>query len=299
MSKSPKFFVKQACFETRSQSLPNSLVFARGMSDAAKLLIIALNGMCTSGCNWTPRRDDIQNRLEWGREKMTNALKECVEFGYLKIIKNRSAEGEFVPDDYEYDIYPSYLKEKVPSTENPSTVNPSTVKPTLQRTRRDNGEIEEQQQEPVVVPLKKDEEPPPLRIPIHPKLEQIGIAQSDIDYFYAQFGESKVLYAIAYVLSRIDLGDEFSNGPGYLRSAIEGGWKVEPEDEFKVLMIKSNGKSFAHPTDAFNDLTIYADEKQMTFCAGAQSVVYDYSKEGQEKAKRWLDKYNIIYPKRV
>lgn len=136
---SSKFYPKHAYFEDKNQVCPNSLIFHRGMSDSAKIFILALNGIATSGKNWTPRQCDLQKRLGWGKDKMQHVIAECVNIGYLQVIQNRH-KGKFTHNDFHFDTKPSFGQSSEESLSSgasqpkpcfPATVEPTTVKPPL------------------------------------------------------------------------------------------------------------------------------------------------------------------------
>ncbi len=126
------FSKKPAYFESKSQIAPNALIYNKVLSDAAIRLLLALNAVPDS---WVIVQSDIRERLAWGRDKMQNAIKECVKHGYMKVTQTKE-KGKFSVNNFEFDTSPSYLKkpphdEYEPLTENPLTVHPLTVKPPL------------------------------------------------------------------------------------------------------------------------------------------------------------------------
>jgi hypothetical protein len=141
-----KFYPKPTYFEKKSQVVPNSLIFHREMTDAAKIFILALNGIATCAPGWTPIQCDLQKRLGWGREKMQKTIKECVRLGYLQVKQSRilnddekGKKGRFSHNEFYFDTEPSFLenKENLSSEEpshneyEPMTGKPSTVNQAL------------------------------------------------------------------------------------------------------------------------------------------------------------------------
>ena len=114
-----KFYPKAAHFESKSIIAPNVLIFHRLMSDATKLLILALHAISTCAPSWTVVQSDVQKRMGWGRDKMNGAIKEAVQFGYLKVTQARKEEekdkdgnpikGQFASNSFEFDILGGYL----------------------------------------------------------------------------------------------------------------------------------------------------------------------------------------------
>lgn len=102
------FHAKPAHFEKKDQICPNSLIFHRNMSDSAIRFILALNGIWTSCRTWIPVQSDLEKRLNWTSKKMRRIIKECVHFGYLKVRQNRSKNGQFTPNEFEFDIDGKY-----------------------------------------------------------------------------------------------------------------------------------------------------------------------------------------------
>lgn len=114
-----KFYPKPAHFESKSQVAPNSLVFHRGLTDEAKILILALNGISTNAPKWTIVQCDIQSRLGWGLKKMQSAIKSAVNCGYLIVTQGHHEEssdsfkkGQFKPNEFEFDIDGGYIKKE-------------------------------------------------------------------------------------------------------------------------------------------------------------------------------------------
>jgi len=70
---------------------------------------MALNAISTCTQNLVPCQEDLQNRLVWGPLKMRNAIKGCVENGYLKVTKPRDKKGGFTPNEFEFDLSGGYL----------------------------------------------------------------------------------------------------------------------------------------------------------------------------------------------
>lgn len=108
---------KAAYFEMKNQMIPNALVFHRQMSSNAKLFLMALNAIATCAPSWIVHQEDLQERLGWGRDKMRNAVKECIELGYLRVSQNRDEKGNFVRNKFDFNLDGCYL-EKKPSTAN-------------------------------------------------------------------------------------------------------------------------------------------------------------------------------------
>ncbi len=116
-----KFRPRPAHFEHKSQIAPNSLVFHPKMTDATKLLLLALNGIVSCAPNWVVVQSDLQNRLNWGRAKMQSAIREGVYYGYIKVTQARQTEskkdkdgkyikGRFLQNEFEFDIDGGYEK---------------------------------------------------------------------------------------------------------------------------------------------------------------------------------------------
>lgn len=124
-NKKNTFTKKPAHFESKSQIAPNSLIYNRNLSDAAIRLILALNAIPDS---WIIVQCDIQQRLGWGREKMQNAIKECVQFGFMKVTQSRE-KGQFSKNNFEFDTSPSYLEKPTHNEYEPLTGFPLTDEP--------------------------------------------------------------------------------------------------------------------------------------------------------------------------
>lgn len=105
-----KFRPKPAYFETKNQICPNNIPFKRELSDPSVRLLIAINAIYTCTKNWVVCQQDLQNRMGWGELKMRNAIKNCVECGYLKVTQNRNKKGKFKINEFEFDLGGGYLK---------------------------------------------------------------------------------------------------------------------------------------------------------------------------------------------
>lgn len=117
------FHPKPAHFEKKSQVCPNSLIFHRNMSDSAIRFILALNGIWMNCRTWVPIKSDLEKRLNWYPKKMSNVIKECVKFGYLKVRQFRGKKGRFAPIEFEFDIEGKYLEECPHNEYEPHTQN--------------------------------------------------------------------------------------------------------------------------------------------------------------------------------
>lgn len=141
-----KFYVAPAKFESKSIVANNSLIFHRSLSDAAKLLVLAMHAIMSCTYTWVIVQEDLQNRMGWGKEKMRGAIKEAVQFGYLRVRQGRKTElkdengniikGQFAPNEFDFDVSGGFLTEtQIPEekpTHNesePETGFPSTAKP--------------------------------------------------------------------------------------------------------------------------------------------------------------------------
>jgi hypothetical protein len=253
---SAKFFPKEAKFEKKSQVAPNAIVFHRQLSDAGKLLLLALNGIATCTYTWTVIQSDIQKRMGWGRDKMRGAVHECIKHGYMKIKQNRlvhsqdpenkwQKKGQFAHNEFEFDMEPSYLNENqqdaekcphnecqptpdFPSPDVPSTENQSSENKALPSTR-DLPCIGEQtnsdEAEPVVVipSYEEDEEDQKRDI-----LEDIGLPENLMPSCLC-LSLSHIKDAVAafeqYKDKKAVKGEIVENPIGMLRRALMSGWK--------------------------------------------------------------------------
>jgi hypothetical protein len=120
-----KFYPKAALFESKSQVMGNWIVFHRKLSDAAKILIFALNGIFTCTHTWVPIQCDLQKRLGWGKEKMRNTIKECESAGFLRVTQRRHKSGEFACNDFEFCIDASFKEKSINSSQEKPAHNES------------------------------------------------------------------------------------------------------------------------------------------------------------------------------
>lgn len=123
------FTKKPAYFESKPQIVPNSLVYNKNLSDSAIRLLLALNALPDK---WVIYQCDIRERLGWGRDKMQSAIKECVQFGFMKVTKTRSEQGRFEPNDIEFELSPVYLEKPSHNECEPTTGLPSRQEPQRQ-----------------------------------------------------------------------------------------------------------------------------------------------------------------------
>ena len=116
------FHKKRCRWEEKSQIQPNTLAMSE-LTDPAYRLISVLNALPES---WEIIQEDIRLRLRWGEEKMRNAITNLVEHGYMRVMQPRSDDGRFENRDFEFDVHPSFLKEKVPNGGHPQPDTPQS-----------------------------------------------------------------------------------------------------------------------------------------------------------------------------
>lgn len=112
-----------AKFESKYQIAPNEIIFDRGLSDAAKILILAIHGIKSCAPSWVIVQADLQKRLSWGRDKMRSTMKELEHYGFLKVVqdrkkdsekeeKSRAIKGSFRQNDFFFSMDKEYKDEK-------------------------------------------------------------------------------------------------------------------------------------------------------------------------------------------
>lgn len=129
---SSTFTRRKAFFESKTQVIPNALIFS-GLCDTSVRLLCALNAL---PANWVVNQEDIKQRLNWGKERMENAVKDCVAKGYMIVTQIRCENGRFDKNHFEFDIEPSFLNssdEKCPHNEcEPKWGNPPAAESTAE-----------------------------------------------------------------------------------------------------------------------------------------------------------------------
>lgn len=240
-----KFYPKPALFESKSQVMGNWIVFHRELSDAAKILVFALNGIFTCTHTWVPVQCDLQKRLGWGKEKMRNTIKECQNAGFLRVTQGRHKSGEFACHDFEFCIDASFKEnsihfpqENTPHNESepetglrcPDNRNPDNQ--TLPCSKNKTVSLEEQQTtgasppEPpslpaaVVVPLEKEKRTMLLPYDLSEKVISELIAY-DVDRI------KDAIESLRLAQSR----GEVPNPSGFIVSAIRDGYKPSKTKE--------------------------------------------------------------------
>jgi len=138
-------------FEFKDQISPNALIFDNELTDSGYRLLLCLNAFPES---WIAVQSDICKRLNWGKEKMENAVKNCCNLGYMKVTQHRTELGKFSQNHFEYDLYRSYLKkdegheklkECLPKGGDPPTVDPPSVNPPLTNNKENIPYLENKQ----------------------------------------------------------------------------------------------------------------------------------------------------------
>ncbi len=232
---SPKFYCKPALFESKSQVMGNWIVFHRNLSDAAKILIFALNGIFTCTHTWVPVQCDLQKRLSWGRDKMKNTVDECEKFGFIRTRQMRNENGEWGRKDFEFCIDASFKEKTIdhsqekpphiesePFTENPLTDNPLTENQTLPCSKNKTSSLEEQQTTPlsVVVPLENEK---------RDMLRGFEISENVVTELVT-FDIDRIQNAIQS-LRKAQANEGVPNPQGFLITAIREGWKPSKTKE--------------------------------------------------------------------
>lgn len=204
--RSGRFYKKPGHWEKNSQIVPNSLFFNAKTSDALKVLLCALNALPES---WVILQSDMRQRLGWGRDKMMRTLKECVTHGYMIVSKRREENGEYGGNDYEFDFYPSYLKECLPDTCFQDPVNQGPENETLLGSSIDIPCIESNTT-PDPEPSEKKK---PGAVVVFSSLEDLGISDSLKIKISKKHTESEVNDAVKRCLA----------------------WKGRPNDEVGIM----------------------------------------------------------------
>lgn len=256
----PHFERKKWKFEEKSQVCPNSLVFNLNLSDQAKILLLALNGITSTTPNWQIRQSDIQKRLNWGKERMQKAIKNCIANGYMQTRMIRGKNGKFDHKYFEFDMEPTFSSEKPAFFGHPTPVEESQ-----ENTHFSQGKPSHTQCEPLPgLPLtanqplltrniniskennKQHPESPPQKI-ANPSPEPVVVVLSSPDqekldllnpYHFdpqtleklATFPADRIKTAISALEQRI-ASKGIANPSGFLRVAIIQGWRPNQLNE--------------------------------------------------------------------
>jgi hypothetical protein len=234
-----KFSPREGHFERKHQSCPNSLVFHRLLSDAGKLLILALNGITTSAPRWVIIQTDLQARMGWGREKMRNAINDCVKYGYLKVKQSKiqanddkGKKGQFSHNEFEFDLYGGYapctehtLEDTEPMTGFPPTAFPSSENQPLTcslveltKEEEQTNRMTQEEIEKVIVVCSLEDREEKLKV-----LSKYQLPQSMIDSFISLSLEHLTQSCAAF--DQYAKNKKLDNPHGCLRTAIVGQWK--------------------------------------------------------------------------
>lgn len=300
-----KFRPRPAHFEHKSQIAPNSLVFHPKMSDATKLLLLALNGIASCAPNWTVVQCDLQNRMGWGRAKMQSAIREAVYLGYLLVTQTRQTEskkdkngkyikGQFSKNEFEFDInggYPTGVNFKPstvdhlpdPSCENDPTsgfeprsgLSPTALSPPENQPLpcyefnlvKEQTKQEQKENCSVVVVLSQEQKEI-IKI-LEPYALQEEILQSFLSLPLNHLSESVVAYE-QYLKSETNKGKKVDNPIGALRRAILCKWKpnltkVDKEEQKELKDHEISMLIFHNRTDANNAYNKYKEKFNENF----------------------------------
>lgn len=233
MSKDSSTFTRRkAYFENKTQIIPNALIFS-GLCDTSVRLLCALNAL---PANWIVNQEDIKQRLNWGKERMENAIKDCVAKGYMIVTQIRCENGRFDKNHFEFDIEPSFLntsEEKCPHNEcEPKWGNPPAVVPTAENPPL-SCSLD-------ISPIKKDREgaEDPF-LPFSPiededeKLQMLStypLDQSAKDFLLLTPLETlkeSIAAMEQWRCNRAEKGNPITDACSALISAVKGKWKVQ------------------------------------------------------------------------
>ena len=203
-----KFYVAPAKFESKSIVANNSLIFHRGLSDATKLLILAMHAIMSCTYTWVIVQEDLQNRMGWGKEKMRGAIKEAVQFGYLRVRQGRKTElkdekgnivkGQFSCNEFDFDVTGGFLNIPEENIQKPSdnecepeTVNPSTAKPCA---------VNQPLPIPSSLPIpgKQQQASPDSAVVVSLSLKNIDIPQDEKIWISKNYDEETIRHAVEF-----------------------------------------------------------------------------------------------------
>lgn len=320
-----KFFPKEAYFEKKSQVCPNALVFHRKMSDHAKLLILAVNGITSNVPKWTLLQSDIQKRMGWGKDKMQSAIRDCIACGYLKVNQvhhkftcEKFKKGMFSHNEFEFDIEGSYdidtKKDKKktlssggsePKPYKPSTAKPCTANPPLPCSLvefnlvKEQTKQEDEKQNCSVVVVPSEEQKEKIKI-----LERYSLQEALLHSFLSlplDHLRNSVLAYEQYVQSETQKGQKVANPIGALRRAILCKWKpnltkVDKEEQKELKDHEISMLIFHNRTDANNAYNKYKEKfnENFSFHVSENAVTLKYKKGYSALALNDPDFSNIL-----
>jgi len=94
--------------------------------------------------NWRVSGDSLARNGKEGRDAILTALKELREAGYIRMVKQRLADGTFETNNYVYDTPQDMSVSLLPYPENPTAVTPYPENPYPGKPQLDNqGSLEE------------------------------------------------------------------------------------------------------------------------------------------------------------
>jgi hypothetical protein len=184
--------------------------------------------------NWTFHENDLVNQSTDGRDALRSGLKELEDTGYLRRDQNRNNSGQF--GDANWTFYETPFKIISPKTENPSTENPTTENlPITNTDLNQDTENNNNRFEPVVVVSSENDDEK------RKMLVEFAFDTKTLTHL-CTFSLEVISQALeAY---RSQLPGKIANKEGYMRNAIENGWKVEKtpniEDEKNKLFKQIN-----------------------------------------------------------
>lgn len=124
----PCIYAPPAKFEKKNSIINNEVFFERGMSSDAKVLVGAINAIKCCAPNWVIIQSDLQNRLEFSKERMKKAMNDAIKFGYLKVVqvrqkrgainaKNKGIAGQFFRNAFFFSLEKDFTDEAFTSNE--------------------------------------------------------------------------------------------------------------------------------------------------------------------------------------
>lgn len=96
-----KFVKRNYFFLKKGTAVPNQVIFNKDLSDASKLLLMALEALPSEG--WDIYQGQVASMLGFGKDKMQKAVSDLIQLGYMRRTQTKNEKNQF--SHYEYEFY--------------------------------------------------------------------------------------------------------------------------------------------------------------------------------------------------
>lgn len=122
-----RFVKKTYFFLKKGTAVPNQVIFNTDISDASKLLLMALEALPSDG--WDIYQGQLASMLGFGRDKMQRAMGELVEKGYMRRTQTKNEKNQFAHYEYEFYWEPVFKNNPDIKPDEPPKMRPDDLDP--------------------------------------------------------------------------------------------------------------------------------------------------------------------------